>query len=432
MSLLLQALQKAAKSREDGEGEAASADTFSADELKLEPLTVEPSLRDEMPRAAPAPTPAQAATVMRASRAAAFDPIDYAREHYMIVFVAAATLFALGYGGYVYVQVSNPGLFRSQPRPAAPAAPLATAAAPAAQPPAQQAAAAPVSGMPAVDPVAAGAPAAANAPLPSVFDEPAAAEPAVSATRPVKTTRARATATRASRPVTATAPMQNAEAAESPEVETVIIQRSAPSDIAVNRQPATQWPVDPLLLQAYEALQLGDRARARNLYEQVLQAEPRSIDALLGLGAIAWRDGRAEEAGQYYQRVLELEPRNAFAQAGLISIIGGADPQSAESRLRQLIARDPSAFLYFTLGNLYADQNQWPGAQQAYFQAYQLQPDNPDYAFNLAVGLDHLGQTGPALEYYRKALDLSFRKGRANFDQNLVIQRVGQLSARGE
>ena len=97
-----------------------------------------------------------------------------------------------------------------------------------------------------------------------------------------------------------------------------------------------------------------------------------------------------------------------------------------------LIARDPSGFLYFTLGNLYADQGLWPAAQQAYFQAYQSQPENPDYAFNLAVGLEHIGQARPALEYYRKALDLSFRKGRANFDQSLVIQRVGQLSSRVE
>ena len=45
---------------------------------------------------------------------------------------------------------------------------------------------------------------------------------------------------------------------------------------------------------------------------------------------------------------------------------------------------------------------------------------------------DFAGQTRQALDYYRKALDLSFRKGRANFDQNLVIQRVGQLSSRVE
>jgi tetratricopeptide (TPR) repeat protein len=217
-----------------------------------------------------------------------------------------------------------------------------------------------------------------------------------------------------------------------PPVETVVIRTEEATGISVSRQPATVVPVDPILMQAYEALQQGDLARARNLYQQVLLAEPRSIDALLGLGAIAWKEGRIEEAGQRYQRVLELEPRNPYAQAGLIAIIGGASPQASESRLRQLIAREPSAFLYYTLGNLYADQGQWPGAQQAYFQAYQLQPDNPDYAFNLAVGLEHIGQFRPALDYYRKALDLSFRKGRANFDQNLVIKRVGQLSARVE
>jgi tetratricopeptide (TPR) repeat protein len=217
-----------------------------------------------------------------------------------------------------------------------------------------------------------------------------------------------------------------------PPVETVVIKTDEAKGISVRRQPATLVPVDPTLMQAYEALQQGDLALAHRLYQQVLEAEPRSIDALLGLGAIAWKEGRIEEAGQRYQRVLELEPRNAYAQAGLIAIIGGADPQASESRLRLLIAREPSAFLYFTLGNLYADQGQWPGAEQAYFQAFQLQPDNPDYAFNLAVGLEHIGQFRPALDYYRKALDLSFRKGRANFDQNLVIKRVGQLSARVE
>jgi len=217
-----------------------------------------------------------------------------------------------------------------------------------------------------------------------------------------------------------------------PPIETVVIKTNEAKGISVRRQPAAVVPVDPTVMQAYEALQQGDLAQARNLYQQVLLAESRSIDALLGLGAIAWKEGRIEEAGQRYQRVLELEPRNPYAQAGLIAIIGGADPQASESRLRQLIAREPSAFLYFTLGNLYADQGQWPGAEQAYFQAFQLQPDNADYAFNLAVGLEHIGQIRPALDYYRKALELSFRKGRANFDQNLVIQRVGQLSARVE
>ena len=78
---------------------------------------------------------------------------------------------------------------------------------------------------------------------------------------------------------------------------------------------------------AYEALQAGDLAQAKAIYEQVLQAEPRNIDALLGLGGDRLQ-GRPRRGSQptYYQRVLELEPRNPYAQAGLIAIIGGADP----------------------------------------------------------------------------------------------------------
>ncbi len=425
MSLLLQALQKAAKSREEAEG-GADSEPSAGDQLALEPIASEPVLRDELP--SHSPTPAQAATVVQASRLPAFDPVGYVRDHYMIVFIGAALLVAIIYGGYVYIQVSNPALLRSTPAPMM--APLASAPAPAAPVGAAGAAdnAAKISGMPA-DTATAAAPSVELAS--ALFSDATATAQPVQADRPARapTTRPR----RSTKAMEATvAPEKAIVSLADPPVETVVIRTEEATGISVSRQPATVVPVDPILMQAYQALQQGDLARARNLYQQVLLAEPRSIDALLGLGAIAWKEGRIEEAGQRYQRVLELEPRNPYAQAGLIAIIGGASPQASESRLRQLIAREPSAFLYFTLGNLYADQGQWPGAQQAYFQAYQLQPDNPDYAFNLAVGLEHIGQFRPALDYYRKALDLSFRKGRANFDQNLVIQRVGQLSARVE
>jgi Tfp pilus assembly protein PilF len=419
VSLLLQALQKAAKTREDGEGEPAHD---AVDELALEPVG-EPTLHDEMPSRSP--SPAQAATVVQASRVPAFDPVGYARDHYMIVFIGAAVLVAIIYGGYVYIQVSNPGWLRSTPPPMT--APLASApVGPAAAPANPPDTAAKISGMPA----ATGAVAAGS--TPSVFDDSKTmVQAGAIAMEPerVATARPRRTAKAPEAKVVREAAIVSLS---DPPVDTVEIKTNEAKGISVRRQPATVVPVDPTLMQAYETLQQGDLAKARTLYQQVLLVEPRSIDALLGLGAIAWKEGRIEEAGQRYQRVLELEPRNPYAQAGLIAIVGGADPQASESRLRQLIAREPSAFLYFTLGNLYADQGQWPGAEQAYFQAYQLQPDNADYAFNLAVGLEHIGQIRPALDYYRKALDLSFRKGRANFDQNLVIQRVGQLSARVE
>lgn len=434
MSLLLQALQKAAKSREENQSEL-SGDALSADEeLALEPIAPEPLLRDDIPTASPTPT--QAATMLEASRAPGFDPIEYAREHQMLVFLAIAVLFAIGYGAYVYVQVANP--FRSEPAPppivSAPPAAVAST-----QPVAE--AADKISGLPGASAsTGAGNDASAQSPVPaaatSIFDAPAApvaAAPAADQPLPQRVVAVRDTAPRPA--VRAAAPRSapstvRTESADG--VETIVIPSSPQQGIAVSRQPTTTLPIDPTLVQAYEALQQGDFARARGLYEQVWQADPRNLDALLGLAAIATRNSESTLALRYYQSALELDPRNAYAQAGLLSIVGGADPGATESQIKLLIAREPSALLYFGLGTLYAEQGQWPSAQQAYFQAYQLQPDNPDYAFNLAVGLEHMGQPRAALDYYRKALDLSFRRGRANFDQNLVIERVGQLSSRVE
>ena len=438
MSLLLQALQKAAKSREEGDVDPRVDELAMADELALEPSS---SPHRTNQGAAAAPTSAQAATVVHAGSVPAFDPLEYAREHYMLTFVGVAFLLAIGYGIYVYLQVNKP--FRSSAPSSAPlvATPARQASVASAPPPSS----AKISGLPGGTPPSAGgagantvamateptvaapeqrAPVAAT----SIFDEPASKVQAKKAVAPAKSILGAAAISRRS---IESPPLADA----SDSIETVVIpsSRSRPSgDISVRHDPASVTPISPTLLQAYEALQNAEYARAKGLYEQVLQADPRNMDALLGLGAIALNEGHIEDASRYYQRVLELDPRNSYAQAGLISMLGGADPPASESRLKQLISRDPSAFLYFSLGNLYAEQAQWPSAQQAYFQAYQMQQDNPDYAFNLAVGLEHLGQHRLALDYYRKALDLSFKKGHANFDQSLVIQRVGQLSTRIE
>jgi tetratricopeptide (TPR) repeat protein len=149
---------------------------------------------------------------------------------------------------------------------------------------------------------------------------------------------------------------------------------------------------------------------------------------MLGLASIAWQDGKTEQASELYYRILQSEPQNAAAQAGLIGLAGRVDPVASETRLKQLIAREPAASLYFALGNLHASQGKWAAAQQAYFQAVEADSGNPDYVFNLAVALEHIGQQKPALANYRKALDLSLTRGGGAFDQKQVIARIGQLS----
>ena len=127
-------------------------------------------------------------------------------------------------------------------------------------------------------------------------------------------------------------------------------------------------------------------------------------------------------------KVLELDPRNALAQAGLIGMLGRADPQAAETRVKQLITRDPVPRICISrLATLMSIRARWPDAQQAFFQAHHLQPDNPDYAYNLAVALEHIGQPKSALDFYRRAVQLAAAKGRANFSPAAAQERVTKL-----
>ena len=71
--------------------------------------------------------------------------------------------------------------------------------------------------------------------------------------------------------------------------------------------------------------------------------------------------------------------------------------------------------LNFTLGNQLAQQGRWAEAQQEYFKAYSAEPDNADFAYNLAVSLDHLRQSRQALDYYQRAIALGEKRG-ASFD----------------
>ncbi len=120
---------------------------------------------------------------------------------------------------------------------------------------------------------------------------------------------------------------------------------------------------------------------------------------------------------------------DAHAQAALIALRASRlDPLATESRVKTMLAADPDAeALHFTLGNQLAQQGRWAEAQAAYFKAFAADPENADFAFNLAVSLDHLRQSKPALDYYRRAIALAEKRS-ASFDVAAARNRVAQLA----
>jgi len=426
MSVLMKALAKAAEDRGKKPADAQAAGR----ELALESIDNPSGAGGGYTSSATRPTNSaaggrssaqiNAATVLGARQPASYSVLAWMRTHPLYVFGMLAGCLLLLYAVYVYVQIAHPTWLMRAPPPPPPA--LATA-------PAQQEAAPAAGGPRAVGAAPASQAQAQSAPMvpmPSVFTPAGTTRAAPTAPAEAAEKLETRSAPRLEKPAV---PRTGAVTPDAPDVRPQ--QPTVPQNRISVRHGDTAAPrVNPEVTEAYAALENGRFDTAQRLYGQALRRDPANIDALLGLAAIAQKDNRGEDAQRHYMAILEANPRHAMAQAGLIALMGRADPLAAESRLKQLLAREPSPPLYFNLGNLYADQGLWAQAQQAYFQAHNQDSSNPDYAFNLAVGLEHLGQQKLALGFYRKAQQLASARGAANFDTARIQDRITQLSSR--
>jgi len=333
--------------------------------------------------------------------------MDYNPRRPFYLTLGALVLVGLSYGGYVWWQMRPKYAIppELQARPVATPAPPVVASAPAATPSQPEAALPPPAPQAAV-------PAPARTAVPGI--------PPIQPVRPPRprsqpTSGTLASGSSASRPESASDSTGSAS------------QRGGEvlAAIAIN---APTLAVDPLVEQAYQAFQRNDLTAARDGYQRALAREPTNRDALLGLAAIDVRSGQLNSAEARYLRLLEIDPRDSHAVASLISLRGQLDPVASESRLKSLIAGQPEvALLHFSLGNQYAQQSRWSEAQAAYFKAHAVDPENADYAFNLAVSLDQLHQGKLALEFYQRALALTDKRA-ASFNPAHARLRVQELS----
>lgn len=265
-----------------------------------------------------------------------------------------------------------------------------------------------------------------HAPTPA--PAPAISEATIPSAEPTPTsTPARATAEApgdaASKPgashATGVTPAVRAATTQSP------LRIETPNEITrIDIAPASDTP-NATLQRAYRALKAGRSKEARALYLEALPHD-NGVDALLGLAAIAADSGNYRDAAQYYRDALTREPTNPTALAGLAALAGSADPQGAQKPLERMAEKTDVASVHSALGGVYASQQKWPAAQQAYFDAFRREPDNPNHAYNLAVSLDQLGERAAALQYYRRALELAAR-GNALFDAVSIERRVAEL-----
>ncbi len=376
-------------------------------------LTLEPMDTTSTKSGAP-PTAQAAADLMFAKQAAA-------ERRRLTILLISLGLVVVGLASYFYLAIYMPWIFMPRPISAVASAPVPTpvvATAPVPTPPAPLVPSAPPSPVePTSTPSATQQ--ARNPPKITPTQTPPLEPRASAPLQPGAISRA------IPRSQTSITPLRDEVRTRSA---APIPQSEIPASDAGVRIAAGNLSSNTGVVNAYQLLQAGQLEDARRAYEKQAAVEPRNPDILLGLALIAQRQGRNDDAVQLYLRALDVDPKNSFAQSSLTTMVARADPVAAEAKFKTLIAQQPAAYLYFGLGNVYAAQGKWTEAQQAYFDAQRLAPEVADYAYNLAISLEHIHQPRPALDYYARALTLARAKGSANFDVLETKARMQRLN----
>ncbi len=148
--------------------------------------------------------------------------------------------------------------------------------------------------------------------------------------------------------------------------------------------------------------QLGNLPEAGDGYRRVLQAQPQSLDALLGLARLEQLAGRPEQAEPAFRKAVEAAPRDAR----------GLD----------------------ALGQFYVAERRLPEAIATFHKAVDVAPDDPVCRHHLAVALARSGDTAQALEQFTKAVGeaeahynvgyIYYEQGRKDLAEREFLQAV--------
>ncbi len=256
-------------------------------------------------------------------------------------------------------------------------------------------------------------------------DETMASEAVASAETTVETDSSRVVAGSAT--VTRTEPAETVKITNTRQIETATAQPEKASSTLKITSGSRIGQKHLWLAEAYEAYTSGNDSLAITRYNQVLEIDPGNRNALLARAAISVQNNNNPAAIKDYQTLLMYNPKDSLAMTSLITV-ANYSPVETESQLKLMIRDEPdSPYLNFALANAYGALNRWQEAQGYYFKALENSPGDPNYAYNLAVSLEHISQPAQAVAYYQRALD-NIGNGLASFSREVVSQRMEALA----
>jgi len=190
-----------------------------------------------------------------------------------------------------------------------------------------------------------------------------------------------------------------------------------------------QWSAK---LQQAKALHRQGRLRqAQILYEEILRAQSRHVEALHLLGMIAGQTHDFKRAVTLMDKVIEIDPRNAAAYSNrAIALKGLRQFEAALASYNRAIAlKSDYAEAYSNRGNVLRELKRFDAALASYNEAIALRGDYAEAYYNRGVVLGELERLSAALDSYNQAALHRSNYAEAYSNRGVILQKLKQLDA---
>lgn len=174
--------------------------------------------------------------------------------------------------------------------------------------------------------------------------------------------------------------------------------------------------------------QKGQLAQAREIYRQILEAQPQHFDALHLSGVIAAQTKDPEQAVDLIGKATKINPGNAAAFSNLGNALQSLKKHSAaiESYDRAIALKPDYAEAHNNRGNSLHDMNEPRAALASFDRAIAIKPDYAEAHNNRGNALQDLGQLDLALASYDQAIALNATFAEAYNNRGNALRALNQ------
>ncbi|MDP5241246.1 tetratricopeptide repeat protein [Uliginosibacterium sp. 31-16] len=185
-----------------------------------------------------------------------------------------------------------------------------------------------------------------------------------------------------------------------------------------------------LLSKAFASHQAGRYVEARQLYQAVLQIDPRQVDALHLLGLLCSDAGDDESAVRWIGQALTLNPGFAAAHVNLGLALRrlGRHEEALETYDRAIAIAPDVVEAHFNRGNLLRDMGRTQDAFESFLRVVQYQPEHADALNNCGSILWKAERYEESIDYFDRALVADARHVDALVNKASSLEKLGKTA----